>query len=279
VIQHPVSDEIAAALGAFVAGGAGPRHSSLTRVFGRCGYGSAAPYVPNSQLPQLNKEDRVRETVAAAVRDPHRSRELVDGLLAEYRVAGFFKPSSDRETERQRQERVTAARAAFARVDWELSQDGELRPAGVGTVTSAQGRPAIEEQLARLRRATNDPALLLGTAKEMLESTAKYVMEEFSVPYSSRMDYEELWFHARDRLGLNPRDIDVTQPGAQQVREILQASLSIAKVANEIRNIQGTGHGRTLPTAMTPELALLVVREACSVVEMVLSTLDRSLGH
>jgi hypothetical protein len=50
-------------------------------------------------------------------------------------------------------------------------------------------------------------------------------------------------------------------------------------MTNQVRNVEGTGHGRTLPTAMTPEMALLVVREACSVAQMVLATLDRSLAR
>lgn len=277
--KHPVSDEVAAALGAFVAGGVGPRHSTLSRVFARAGYGKAAQYSANSPLPQPNKEDRVRETVSAAAREPHRSRELVEALLAEYRVAGFFTPEDNPTDERSRKDKVRVAQAAFARVDWELTESGELRPAGLGTVVAVQGRPAIEDQLARLRRASDDPALLLGTAKEMLESTAKYVLEAFSVPYSSKTDFDQLWFHARDRLGLNPKDIDITQPGGEQVRELLQASWAIARMTNQVRNIEGTGHGRTLPTAMTPEMAMLVVREACSVAQLVLSTLDRSLAR
>jgi|CXWL01.1.fsa_nt_gi hypothetical protein len=277
--KHPVSDEIAATLGAFVTGGAGPRHSVLTRVFGRTGYEKAARYNPASQAQQPNKEDRVRDTVAAAVRDPARSRELVDGLLAEYRASGFFTPDTDTESECRRKQHVAAARAAFGRIDWELTEAGELRPAGVGSVVAVEGRPAIEDQLERLRRAPDDPALLLGTAKEMLESTAKYILEAFSVPYTPRTDFDELWFHARDRLGLHPKDVDLSQPGGEQVREILQASWSIARMSNELRKLEGTGHGRTLPTAVSAEMAMLVVREACSVAQMALSTLDRYLGR
>ncbi len=267
-MKHPVSDEVGAALGAFLAGGVGPKHSTLSRVFTRAGYGAAAPYDPNSAIQQPNKENRARDTVAAAVRDPHRCRDLVDGLLAEYRVAGLFDPEADAADEIRRQDNVRALRRAFARIDWDLSDDGQLRPAGVGAVSAVEGRPAIEDQLARLRRATDDPALLLGTAKEMLESTAKYVLDVFNVPYSKSTDFEQLWFHTRDRLGIHPRGIDVSTPGGEQVREILQASWAIARMTNELRNVEGTGHGRALPTAMSVELALLVVREACSVAQM-----------
>ena len=215
--RHPVSDEVGAALGAFVAGGTGPRHSVLTRVFVRAGYGAAAPYNSNSAAQQMNKEDRVRETIGAAVRDPGRSRELVEALLGEYRVAGLF--------DGDRPELVRTVQAAFARIDWELTDGGDLHSAGTAVVAAAQGRPAIEDQLARLRRATGDPALSLGTAKEMLKSTAKLVLEEFSVPYSSKTSFDELWFHARDRLGLHPKDVDVNAPGGKQVREILERLL------------------------------------------------------
>ncbi len=60
---------------------------------------------------------------------------------------------------------------------------------------------------------------------------------------------------------------------------ILQSSWTIAEQLNELRNLQGAGHGRTLPTGVSVELALLVVREACSVSEFMLITLDRVLGR
>ena len=276
--RHPVSDEVAATLGAFVTGGDGPRHSVLTGVFGRTGYANAAPYDSTSAVQQMNKEDRVRRAISAAVREPALARELVDGLLAEYRAFGFFTADDDPQAEHARKLRVSAARSAFARIDWELTESGELRPAGVGAVIAVKGRPAIEDQLDRLRRSAEDPALMLGTAKEMLESTAKYVLEAFSVPYSA-MDFDQLWFHTRDRLGLHPKDVDVAAPGGEQVREILQASWSIARMSNVLRNLEGTGHGRTLPTGVSAEVAHLIVREACSVAQLVLATLDRYLGR
>ena len=277
--RHPVSDEVAATLGAFLAGGDGPRHTVLTRVFGRTGYANVAPYDSGSAVQQMTKEDRVRSVISAAVRAPARARELVDSLLAEYRAFGFFVAVGGTQAENERRLKVSAARSAFARIDWELTESGELRPAGVGAIGAVEGRPAIEDQLDRLRRSTEDPALMLGTAKEMLESTAKYVLEAFSVPYTSATDFDELWFHARNRLELHPRDVDVGVPGGEQVREILQASWSIARMSNILRNLEGTGHGRTLPTGVSAEVAHLVVREACSVAHLILATLDRHLGR
>ncbi len=277
--SHPVSTEIGAALASFVEGGAGPTHSALSGVFQRSGFGTASPYDRSNTQLQPSKATRIRDTVAAATSETHRARELVDGLLAEYRVARMFDPETDPDMERIRRSKLVATQRAFARVGWELSDMGELRPHAAGAVVSTVGRPAIEDQLERLRRGADDPALLLGTAKEMLESTAKYVMEAFSVPYRDAASFDEIWHHARERLGLLPQQVDPGQAGAAQVREILQSSWAIARMANEVRNLEGTGHGRTLPTAMSPEMAMLVVREACSVAELVLSRLDRATGR
>src|SRR6266540_2359903 len=62
-------------------------------------------------------------------------------------------------------------------------------------------------------------------------------------------------------------------------KAVLQSSWKIAEQINELRCIQGTGHGRTLPTGVTAEMALLMVREACSVADFALTTLDRLYGR
>ena len=277
--RYPVSDEIAATLGAFVLGGHGPTHSNLTQVFERTSYGSAAPYNSKSTNQYLNKVDRVRLTIQAAIKNPTRARDLIEGLLSEYRASGLFKTMEDMQNGKEGLERYRLAKEAFMRSGWELTESGEIFPAGFSSVVKTEGRPAINEQLDRLRRGSDDPALMIGTAKEMLESTAKYVCETFSVPYRVNMSFNELWHLARERLGILPKQVDQSQPGAEELREILQSSWSIARMTNKLRNDEGTGHGRTLTTAIGPSVAHFVVREACNVVQLVLETLDSQMGR
>ena len=78
------------------------------------------------------------------------------------------------------------------------------------------GRAALDEQLTRLRRASDDPALLIGTAKEMLESVAKLVLEENGFPIDARMDFNGLWQLARERLGVLPQQVDQSIPGTSR---------------------------------------------------------------
>ena len=121
--------------------------------------------------------------------------------------------------------------------------------------------------------------MLIGTAKELLESVAKFVLEEHGFPVSDRMDFRALWHLARERLGVLPQQVDTSIPGYEAVRAIHQSTWQIAEQVNTLRNLQGTGHGRTLPTGITEDLAFLVVREACTVAEYFLALLDKSHGR
>jgi hypothetical protein len=103
---------------------------------------------------------------------------LVDALLVQLRVHGSF--DADRNGIYAR-DRVRTAQRAFRPTGWQLSDDGYLGAAGAIDLTTC-GREALEEQVGRLRRATDDPGQLLGSAKDLLESVAKFVLEEFGVP-------------------------------------------------------------------------------------------------
>ena len=129
------------------------------------------------------------------------------------------------------------------------------------------------------RRATDDPGQLLGSAKDLLESVAKFALKEFGVPTKKHDDFDHLWYMARERLNVLPAQVDSGLPGASNIKAILQSSWTIAEQVNKLRGFQGTGHGRTLPTGVSAEMALMVVREACSVAEFMLASLDRAMGR
>jgi hypothetical protein len=68
-------------------------------------------------------------------------------------------------------------------------------------------------------------------------------------------------------------------PGAKSIKKIHGSTWTIAEQVNDLRNLQGTGHGRTLPVGVSGDLAMLVVREACTVAEYMLNLLERSHGR
>ena len=148
------------------------------------------PYEPETQKP--NKEDRVLAVLRAARRRPERARQLLDGLLVQLRVAGCFDPTRsiyDRD-------RARTAQRAFRPLGWVLSDDGYLNPAGAIDLTTG-GREALDEQVDRLRRAADHPGQLLGSAKDLLEAVAKFVLEEFGVTVAKNDSFDHAWHRAR----------------------------------------------------------------------------------
>ncbi len=269
----PLSSEVAGALAGFFHGGSGPSHSQLTTVFAGAGYGEADPY--DQSLGTPNKEQRVGTVCRAAQRRPSGTRRLVDSLIEKLRLHGCF-DSSHLDTYAPAAARHL--RRALAQAGWSLSDEGYPTPLG-DVDLSTGGREALDEQLERIRRATDDPGLLLGSAKDLLEATAKFVLSDLGIEVGSSAKYSHTQYMARDRLKLNPQDVDMTMPGAEHVRKVLQSTIAIAESVAELRALQGVGHGRTLPTGVSPELAWLVIREACSVAELMLTTLDRQYGR
>jgi hypothetical protein len=269
--QPPVTDEITATLARFFFGGVGPSHSKITNITTRTGYGGDDPYSPATQSP--NKEIRIRTVLTASQRRPARARELVEALLVELRVYGCFDPGGASYDS----EKVQRAQRAFKRAGWALSDEGVLSPTGAIDLTTG-GRMPLDEHIDRLRRAADDPGQLLGSAKDLLEAVAKFVLEEISMTPGGNPDFNHVWYLARERLGVLPEQVDSSLPGANNIKTILQSSWKIAEQVNKLRGLQGTGHGRTLPTGVTPEMALMVVREACSVAEFTLTRLDRLRG-
>lgn len=263
-----LSGDVISAIASFFHGGDGPSHTVVTRILVANGVGDEYTYQPGGVGP--NKEQRVIRGLTQAQRHPKRARELVEAFLSAFRSAGLVAsgpPSGDEER----------LRRALGRVGWYLNDDGLLRPFGDIDVETG-GRAALDEQVERLRRATGDPALLIGTAKDLLEAVCKFVLEELGMPVSDKMDYGQLWHLARERLGVLPQQVDPNLPGGDALRAIHQSTWSIADQINKLRNLQGTGHGRTLPTGVTEDLALLVVREAATVADYMLGRLAAEKG-
>lgn len=267
-----LSDEVAAALAEFFYSGDGPSHATLSRCFVACGLADADPYDPATGMP--NKQQRVLAVCAVARRRPGGvDDKLLEQLLTALRVGRIFQATDPLVTAR-----VAALRRALTVKGAGLDDEGRLqRTDHIDLATG--GRAALDEQLARLRHNAEDPGALLGGAKELLESICKFVLEEQQMLPNRKMDFDELLALALDRLQLQPQTVNASVPGGRQLRAIYQSAKTTASTINELRNLQGTGHGRTLPTGITKETGRYVIREAAHVAELLLSTHDRQMGR
>ena len=220
-----------------------------------------------------NKPNRVL-TVGRALlesQDERIARSFVDQFLSVLRTLGIFTRPSEKED-------VDALRASFRNLGWELTKEGRLTPLG-DTDLETGGRQALDEQLRRLQQNLEDPAVLLGVAKDLIEAIGKFVLEERGRLLGGAVDFPKVLGVSLEQLQLRPQDTDTDAPGGKQLREIRQHANAIAGNINELRNLQGTGHGRTLPTGVSAEEARYVIRQATILAELMLSTHDRQMGR
>ena len=136
---------------------------------------------------------------------------------------------------------------------------------------------AIREQMDRIRRSANDdPALAIGTAKELVESTAKVVLLELGQSVDDKADLPELAKAAQLALGLHPSATAGSSPDSSDgVKRILGAVTTIASGLAELRNRgHGTGHGpATARVGLRPRHAHLAVNAALTWCQLMLDTL------
>ena len=159
---------LARALDEFWAGGAGPTHGEIDDVLElfdlNCDIGS--------------KRDRVSEAIRSA--EAADVATLVSELIDLLRTGSVFSPDFEYAAS---QSEINALREALVPFGLELSDDGRLRPAAglVANPETLPDVPALREHVGRMQRALadGDTALLIGSSKELLETTAKLVLARF----------------------------------------------------------------------------------------------------
>jgi hypothetical protein len=90
----------------------------------------------------------------------------------------------------------------------------------------------------------DDPALVIGSAKELIESTAKAVLIERGWPFDEKKDdLPALAARAQASLALDPKSATAGPDGSQSVKKVLQGLITMTQGLTGLRNRAGTGHG------------------------------------
>lgn len=130
--------------------------------------------------------------------------------------------------------------------------EGRLIPIGknqalqdVADTIAVFDMPELHRQVERMQRAVeDDPGLAIGTAKELLETTCKTILEEREVAFGDNEDLSKLVKDTRKALGLVPESIPHAAKGADVIRRMLSNLGTVAQGIAELRNLYGTGHGK-----------------------------------
>lgn len=171
-------------------------------------------------------------------------------------------------------------RRALRHDGYTITDSGEIVGVGPqqpqGSLASLKDPAAILEQLGRIQRAIiDDPALAVGSAKELIESTAKVVLIERGLFVDDKDDVPAPVKQAQTALGLHPSSTAPGPDGSDAVKRILGSVSSLAIGVAELRNRgYGTGHGaRSARVGLRARHAHLAVNAATTWCQLMLDTL------
>ena len=134
--------------------------------------------------------------------------------------------------------------------------------------------PELHRQLARLRDAPDeDPGLAIGTAKELVETACKTILHARSVAFDEGADLIALVKATRKELRLLPEDVPSAAKGAGTMKRLLSNLGTVAQALGELRNLYGTGHGKTgAAKGLSARHARLAVGSAATLATFLLET-------
>jgi len=132
----------------------------------------------------------------------------------------------------------------------------------------------INEQWEKaLERRTLDPEGAITTARTLLESVCKYILEKHNIEYDEKWDLPKLYFHTAEILNLAPQ-----QHSEDIFKQILGGCQSIINNLGSLRNKTGDAHGKSIKYIKPSERhAKLAVNLAGTMAVFLLETLEYTL--
>lgn len=196
---------------------------------------------------------------------------LVFRLIAAIRAHGGFResdPSYIGETA------YTNLRDAYRATGFELDRDGELRRRMIDGATPLESDEVLRTHVRRIQQGATDAPLVSGAGKDLLEATARRVLEAQGREYRGH-DFPGTLFHAFEAAGLPTPKMSAIQAIHQDLsgdrRERVQQVLYLLGLAiNQLRNAEGTGHGRAFPPKVTDLEARVAAKGMALISELLL---------
>lgn len=230
-----------------------PSHSDLEFLFRRH---QLLGGDPNSQGQTVGKAKRVRGVLSWALEhSPVAGGEFVHSLISQIQGHGGFREPSPNFVGK---EAIQNCATAFSAEGFELSLDGQLSPKLLDALSGVALTEALNGYVRRAKRGAEDAALVTGTGKDLLEAIAAHIIQKRYGGYSTQSNFPTLLGQAYAALGLaTPQDI--AQPGEAPEKRIERAMFELACAINNLRNKQGSGHGRPwLPTVSDSQARMAV---------------------
>lgn len=215
----------------------------------------------------VGKAKRIRGALSWALEnDNEAGGELVSSLISLVRGHGGFRETSPNYVGN---EAIANLAAAMSEEGFELTSDGHLSPKILESLSGVDLTKALMAYVRRAKCGVQDAALLVGTGKDLLEAVAAHILEQRYGEYSTTSNFPTLLGRVFIDLGLaTPQE--TVQPGESPNKRIERAMYELACGINQLRNKQGSGHGRPWLATVTEAEAKMAVESMGIIAERLL---------
>lgn len=162
-----------------------------------------------------------------------------------------------------------------------LLQNGNRSVLRGRTVADSLAASWMAKEIERVENAIDrDPALAIGTAKELVETCCKTILTRRNITFTKSEDLGELTKKLTKELRLVPEGITDETKGADNIRLILRNLTQLTNNLAQLRGLYGTGHGRDgHHKGLQPRHARLAVASAVAFIDFIVDTYrDRENG-
>lgn len=133
----------------------------------------------------------------------------------------------------------------------------------------------VNQYVLRIQNAVDDdPELAIGSMKELLESLMKSILVARGETLSGKEDMPDLLKRTQKTLKLSPSDFDSSSRGGELVKRTLSNLGQVVDGIAQLRNLYGTGHGRTRQSGVSPRHARLVVNSGAALLIFLVETFE-----
>ena len=226
---------------------------------------------PNKDGSPVGKAKRVRAVLNWALENDYEKAEIfAAGMISIIRGCGGFRDSSQNYVGI---DPISDLISALKPEGIVLGYDGSLAPVALEQLSGRELTEALRTYVNRAKKGYEDAALVVGTSKDLMEAVAAHVVHELWGHYPSTANFPTLLGQAYIALGMSNPAEPIPQ-GAHQRFRFERALYETACSINNLRNKQGTGHGRPwLPDLRSSETTASV--EMIGVIsEFLLDTLE-----
>ncbi len=246
-----------------------PSHSDLEFQINRAGLLHADP---NKDGSPVGKAKRLRIVLNWAIdNDTAKAEKLVAGIISAVKGCGGFRHTSPNYVGT---DAITDLSSALRPEGIILGNDGSVSPVALDSLSGRNLTQTLRGYVNRAKKGIEDAALVVGTSKDLMEAVAAHVIQELWGHYPSKANFPSLLgqaFVALDMATPEQKSVQGEHQRCRLERSLYETACSI----NNLRNKQGSGHGRPWVPDLRGTEAIAAVELIGAISELMLDNLER----